>query len=71
MEFNYYYGTEADQFSFIRIPKVLLKNETFRSLSIQAKVLYGLLLDRMSLSVKNHWLDDNNRVFIIYQIVDI
>ena len=71
MEFNYYYGTEADQFSFIRIPKVLLKNETFRVLSIQAKVMYGLLLDRMSLSVKNHWLDDNNRVYIIYQIADI
>ena len=71
MEFNYYYGDEADQFSFIRIPKLLLTGEAFADLSLQAKVLYGLLLDRMGLSVKNHWLDDDNRVFIIYQIAEI
>ncbi|MCF0127789.1 MAG: replication initiator protein A [Pseudobutyrivibrio sp.] len=71
MEFNYFYGTEADQFSFIRIPKVLLTGEDFSGLSLQAKVLYGLLLDRMGLSVKNRWLDDNDRVFIIYQIAEI
>jgi len=71
MKFNYYYGDEADQFSFIRIPKILLTGEAFAGLSLQAKVLYGLLLDRMGLSVKNHWLDDDNRVFIIYQIAEI
>ena len=71
MKFNYYYGDEADQFSFIRIPKILLTGEAFADLSLQAKVLYGLLLDRMGLSVKNHWLDDDNRVFIIYQIAEI
>ena len=71
MEFNYYYGTEADQFTFIRIPKVMMTDPLFAGLSIQAKVLYGLLLDRMGLSVKNHWLDENNRVFIIYQISEI
>lgn len=71
MEFSYYYGTEADQFSFIRIPKVMLTNEKFKELSLPAKVLYGLLLDRMNLSMKNHWMDDEKRVFIIYQIADI
>lgn len=71
MEFNYYYGNEADQFSFIRIPKILMTGEAFAGLSLQAKVLYGLLLDRMGLSVKNHWMDDDNRVFIIYQIAEI
>lgn len=71
MEFNYYYGTEADQFSFIRIPKAMMTDPMFAGLSLQAKVLYGLLLDRMGLSVKNHWLDENNRVFIIYQIAEI
>ena len=45
MEFEYYYGKEAEQFSFIRIPKILLTHEVFRSLSIQAKVLFGVLLD--------------------------
>lgn len=71
MEFNYYYGSQADQFSFIRIPKVMLTEETFSSLSIPAKVLYGVLLDRMTLSRKNAWFDEANRVFIIYQIGEI
>ena len=53
MEFSYYYGSQADQFSFIRIPKIMLTEETFSSLSIPAKVLYGVLLDRMTLSQKN------------------
>ena len=71
MEFSYYYGSQADQFSFIRIPKIMLTEETFSSLSIPAKVLYGVLLDRMTLSRKNAWFDEENRVFIIYQIGEI
>ena len=71
MEFNYYYGSQADQFSFIRIPKVMLTEELFSGLSIPAKVLYGVLLDRMTLSRKNAWFDEDNRVFIIYQIGEI
>ena len=71
MDFNYYYGTQADQFSFIRIPKVMLTGEMFSPLSLQAKVLYGLFLDRMALSMKNGWLDKENKVYIIYQIADI
>jgi len=71
MEFNYYYGSQADQFSFIRIPRVMLTEEAFSEVSLHAKVLYAVLLDRMSLSRKNGWLDDENRVFIIYQIGEI
>ena len=71
MEFSYYYGSQADQFSFIRIPKIMLTEETFSSLSIPEKVLYGVLLDRMTLSRKNAWFDEANRVFIIYQIGEI
>lgn len=52
MGFNYFYGSQADQFSFIRIPKVILTEALFSSLSIPAKVLYGVLLDRMTLSRK-------------------
>ena len=59
MEFNYYYGSQADQFSFIRIPKVMLTEELFSGLSIPAKVLYGVLLDRMTLSRKNAWFDED------------
>ena len=51
MNFKYFYGTEADQFSFYRIPKALFTNECFKDLSSDAKILYGLMLDRMSLSI--------------------
>jgi hypothetical protein len=71
MAFNYYYGNQADQFSFVRIPKMMLKDKRFADLSLAAKMLYGLLLDRMNLSMKNGWLDDENRVYIIYQIAEI
>ena len=71
MEFNYYYGTQADQYTFLRIPKNIITDKTFVGLSLPAKLLYGLLLDRMSLSMKNKWLDDENRVYIIYQIKEI
>ena len=71
MTFDYYTGSQAEQFSFIRIPKVLLLHETFSSLSIQAKLLYAVLLDRMSLSVKNHWVDSKNRAYIIYPVEEI
>lgn len=71
MKFDYYYGTQADQFSFIRIPKAMLTEKTFSSLSLQAKMLYGILLDRMGLSMKNGWFDAENKVYIIYQISEI
>ena len=69
--YDYFYGTEADQFSFYRIPKVLFTEERFSSISAEAKVLYGLLLDRMSLSARNGWLDEEGRVYIIFSIEDI
>lgn len=71
MTFDYYTGTQAEQFIFIRIPKLLLLHETFSPLSIQAKLLYAVLLDRMSLSVKNHWVDSKNRAYIIYPVEEI
>ena len=64
--FDYYYGNEAEQFSFLRVPKFLFTQETFVSMSCDAKILYSLMLDRMSLSVKNSWLDEENRVYIIF-----
>lgn len=71
INFSYYYGKEAEQFSFFRIPKLLFTDKNFSSLSSDAKVLYGILLDRMSLSMKNEWLDDGNRVYIIFTIEEI
>lgn len=71
MGFDYYYGTQAEQFTFIRIPRHLITGEAFKGLSLQSKMLYGLLLDRMGLSMRNEWLDDENRVYIIYQVSEI
>ena len=71
MTFNYFYGTEADQFSFYRIPKALFTDSYFKDLSSNAKILYGLMLDRMSLSIKNQWFDDKNRAYIYFSIEDI
>ena len=57
LQLDYYYGIEAEQFSFYRVPRLLIKDERYRGLSSDAKLLYGLMLDRMSLSMKNGWLD--------------
>lgn len=65
MSKKYFYGRrQADLFSFIRIPKLLLTGKRYRKLSCEAKVLYGFLLDRMSLSAENEWFDDEGRVFV-------
>ena len=64
MQFDYYYGIEAEQFSFYRVPRLLIKDARFRELSSDAKLLYGLMLDRLALSIKNGWLDGENRVYI-------
>ena len=71
LKFDYYYGIEAEQFSFYRVPRLLIKDERFKGLSSDAKLLYGLMLDRMSLSMKNGWLDDENRAYIIYAVENI
>mgnify|MGYP000554038895 CR=1 FL=1 len=71
IKFNYYYGKEAEQFSFFRIPKLLFIDPIFSKLSSDAKVLYGILLDRMSLSMKNEWLDEANKVYIIFTIEEV
>ena len=67
---DYFYGGEAEQYSFYRIPKVFFTDPRYKALSVEAKVLYGLMLDRMGLSLRNDWLDSNNRVFIIFTLDD-
>jgi len=69
--FDYFYGNETEQFAFYRIPKILFKDVLFKDVSTEAKVLYGLMLDRTGLSVKNGWIDEACRVYIIYTIADI
>lgn len=71
ISFDYFHGYESEQFAFYRIPKVLFTNDYFKGLSSDAKVLYGLMLDRMALSVKNHWIDDKDRVYIIFTLEQV
>ena len=71
MTLDYFYGQAGELFSFYRIPKALFQEPRFQSLSTNAKTLYGILLDRMSLSAKNGWLDEQGRVFIIFTIEDV
>ena len=64
MSFDYFYGPDdAEQYSFYRIPKRLITGDEFQETSTEAKLLYGLMLDRLQLSIRNQWLDALNRVY--------
>lgn len=69
--FKYYDSSEAEQYTFYRIPKALFTEDIFSGLSCEAKVIYGLMLDRMSLSLKNNWIDEQGRVYIYFKLQDI
>ena len=71
MTLDYFYGQSGELFSYFRIPKALFQDSRFRQLSTDARTLYGILLDRMSLSVKNGWLDEQGRVYIIYTVREV
>ena len=68
---DYIYDIEAEQYSFLRVPKILLQNDTYRGLSADAKILYSLLLDRVGMSIRNGWRDEHRRVYIIFTIEEI
>ena len=69
--YGYYYGNEADQYTFYRLPKALFTNPRYKDLSDGAKILYGLMLDRMGISVKNGWMDEKNRVYIVFTLENV
>lgn len=71
VNFNYYYGNDAELYSFYRIPRILLVDEAYAELSTDAKILYGIIIDRMGMSQKNQWIDENNRIFVTYPIAEI
>ena len=71
MSYDYFYGQSGELFSYFRIPKALFQDCRFRQLSTDARTLYGILLDRMSLSAKNGWLDEQGRVYIIYTVREV
>jgi hypothetical protein len=69
--YGYYHGNEAEQYTFYRLPKALFTNSRYKNISDGAKILYGLMLDRMGLSVKNGWLDGQDRVYIIFTLENV
>ena len=69
--FDYFYGQSGEMFSYFRVPKILFRDIKFKDLSTDAKTLYGILLDRMGLSVKNGWLDERGRVYIIFPVQEV
>ena len=68
LQFDYYYGVESEQFAFLMVPRFLIQDERFCDLSFEAIILYSLMLERMGLSRKNGWLDDENRPFVFYSV---
>ena len=70
LNLNYFYGNEAEQFNFYRIPKILFTDRRYKAVSMEAKVLYGLMLDRMNLSIRNGWLDSDGKVYIYFTLED-
>lgn len=71
MNFDYFYNRQAERFSFYMLPKILLSDERFESLSSDAKIFYACLLERSSYSYKNNWIDGDDRVYIIFTIEEI
>lgn len=71
MQYDYFYGQQSEMFTFYRVPKILFTQDGFWNVSTDAKLLYGILLDRMNLSARNGWLDDEGRVYIIFTIEEI
>lgn len=71
MVFDFFYDQSADRYDFYRTPKALFQDERFQGLSTDAKTLYGILLDRISLSRKNGWCDEQKRTYIIFTIEEI
>ena len=71
ISFDYFYGGQSDAFSYYRIPRLLITGHQFKGLSTDAKLLYGLLLDRMGLSSRNGWYDELGRVYIYYPLDEI
>ena len=61
---DYYYRQEAEMFTFFRMPKLLFSDDRYKSLPTDAKLLYGLMIDRMELSLKNGWQDAEGKTYI-------
>ena len=71
LNLEFYYGREAEQFTFYKLPKALITDERYKDISNNAKLLYGLMHSRMEYSKRRGWIDENNRVYIKYSLNNI
>ena len=65
--FDFFYGSDSEQYQFYRVPQVLFTDDRFKSISCEAKLLYGFLLDRTSLSKKSKWVDADGKTYVFYK----
>ena len=71
MDRNYFYYEQSEQFAFYAVPKVLYESSEFQDMSLDAIALYSILLDRMNLSRRNKWMDEEGRIYIIFTIEEM
>ena len=71
MDFDYFYNRDTERFSFYMLPKILVTEDLYKNLSSDAKILYACLLERSSLSLKNDWIDEQGRVYIVFTVEEI
>lgn len=57
---------EILEYTYYQLPQELFENERYQYLSIEAKVIYSFLLNKMNLSKINHWINDNSEIYLIY-----
>lgn len=71
MIYRYYTLEASKKMQFYKVPKYILSDKRFENISLDAKVLYAIMMDRISLSLENHWLDEEGHVYIIFTIDEI
>ena len=68
MKLDYHYGRQAFQYAMVEIPYLMFIDDAFDTLSIEAKVVYGMLLNRIKLADRNGWRDEEGRLYVIYPL---
>ena len=71
MELDYFYEYEAEQFAFYMIPKEIVEDKPYCDLSDGSKLLYSIILDRVKLSRQHGWIDEQNRVYIVFTLEEV
>lgn len=63
---NYYKVDEYYTEKFYQMPQVLFTSPKYKNMTNDARVMYALLKDRNSYSIRNHWFDDEGNIYFIF-----